>query len=77
MSYFHQGMSQREYQRREITWNISSIFSSRKFVENLIVVREKKESRTKWSYLDAVKYAHHLFTVIDRNHRGTFTFDVS
>ena len=29
------------------------------------------------SLLGANKYTHYLFSTIDRNHRGTFTFDVS
>ncbi len=27
-------------------------------------------------FLDAVKYTRYLFSIIDRNHKGTFTFDV-
>jgi hypothetical protein len=27
-------------------------------------------------FIDAMKYSHYLFSIIDRNHKGTFTFDV-
>jgi len=29
-----------------------------------------------FSSIDSIRYSHYLFSIIDRNHKGTFTFDV-
>lgn len=66
------GMSRREREWRTITCHLSSIFPARQWV----CVR--CSSTTSCSLrVDAAKYSRYLFAVIDRSHKGTFTFDVS
>jgi hypothetical protein len=52
-----------------------------KFIYNFFhkEVRERRQMMfyDSFSCLGPIKYAHHLFSIIDRNHKGTFTFDVS
>lgn len=38
---------------------------------------DRPRRRTVLAVVDAVKYARHLFAIIDRNHKGACTFDVS